>query len=220
MQITITLPDGSTRDHEAGVTAGEIAASIGRGLAKAALAARVSGDGLDREWFDLSRPITRDATVEIVTPNTPDGREVLRHSTAHVMAQAVTDLFPGAKYAIGPAIADGFYYDFDLPDGQHFTESDLERVEARMREIVAEDESFVRDELDFDDAVRLFADQPYKVEIIERVREGGASSEEQSEVGGAGNVSVYRNLHDGEVEFVDLCRGPHVPSTGRLGAFK
>src|SRR3954447_2256220 len=148
MQITITLPDGSTRDHEAGVTAGEIAASIGRGLAKAALAARVSGEGLDREWFDLSRPITRDATVEIVTPNTPDGREVLRHSTAHVMAQAVTDLFPGAKYAIGPAIGAGFSYDFDPPGGRHFSDDALADIEARMREIVAADEPYLREELD------------------------------------------------------------------------
>src|SRR3954462_6786193 len=156
MTITITLPDGSTREHEQGVTAGEIAAAIGRGLAKAALAARVAVDDGAGEWYDLNRPIEHDARVATITPDSNDGREVLRHSTAHVMAQAVTDLFPGAKYAIGPAIADGFYYDFDLPDGQHFTESDLERVEARMREIVAEDESFVRDELDFDDAVRLF----------------------------------------------------------------
>src|SRR3954451_13428017 len=177
MTITITLPDGSTREHEQGVTAGEIAASIGRGLAKAALAAHVTHDGGDDEWYDLNRPIDHDARVAIITPDSDDGREGLRHSTAHVMPQDVSDLFPGARYAIGPAIADGFYYDFDLPNGQHFSESDLERVEARMREIVAEDESFVRDELDFDDAVRLFADQPYKVEIIERVREGGASSE-------------------------------------------
>src|SRR3954471_20397912 len=167
--VTITLPDGSSREYPTGVTGGEVAASIGRGLAKAALGATVDG-----EAYDLGRAIDHDAAVAIVTGNSDEGREMLRHSTAHLMAQAVFDLFPGAKYAIGPAIADGFYYDFDLPDGQHFTESDLERVEARMREIVAEDESFVRDELDFDDAVRLFADQPYKVEIIERVREGGA----------------------------------------------
>src|SRR3974390_480191 len=101
MTITITLPDGTTREHEQGVTAGEIAASIGRGLAKAALAARV-----DDEWYDLDRPIGRDARVAIVTPDTDDGREVLRHSTAHVMAQAVSDLFPGTKYALGPPIAD------------------------------------------------------------------------------------------------------------------
>jgi threonyl-tRNA synthetase len=220
MQITITLPDGSTRDYEQGVTAGEIASSIGRGLAKAALAARVSGDGLDREWFDLTRPITRDATVEIVTPNTPDGREVLRHSTAHVMAQAVTDLFPGAKYAIGPAIADGFYYDFELPGDASFTEDDLARIEARMREIVTADEPFVREELDREDALAAFAEQPYKTEIIERVDPG-----DSSEVAEGSVISVYRNPRRGSTdypatEFVDLCRGPHVPSTKRLGAFK
>ena len=120
MTITITLPDGSTREHEQGVTAGEIAASIGAGLAKAALSAKVDG-----EWYDLGRPIDHDAEVAIITPASDDGREVLRHSTAHVMAQAVSDLFPGAKYAIGPAIADGFYYDFDLPGGQHFSDDDL-----------------------------------------------------------------------------------------------
>src|SRR5882672_5581468 len=133
MTITITLPDGSTREHEQGVTAGEIAASIGRGLAKAAL-----DDGA-ADWYDLNRPIERDARVAIITPDSDDGREVLRHSTAHVMAQAVTDLFPGAKYAIGPAIADGFYYDFELPNGAHFSDDDLGRIEERMREIVAAD---------------------------------------------------------------------------------
>ncbi len=148
MQITITLPDGTAREYEQGVTAGDIAASIGRGLAKAALAAKVATNGVDVEWYDLSRPIDHDAAVAIVTPDTPDGREVLRHSTAHVMAQAVTDLFPGAKYAIGPAIADGFYYDFELPGGAHFSDDDLGRIEARMREIVKADEPFLREELD------------------------------------------------------------------------
>src|SRR5256714_5355339 len=164
MAITITLPDGSTRDYDTGVTAGEVAASIGRGLAKAALAAKV-----DDEWYDLDRPIDHDARVAIITPDSDDGREVLRHSTAHVMAQAVTDLFPGAKYAIGPAIADGFYYDFELPKGAHFSDDDLGRIEARMREIVKADEPFERDELDREHAIATFADQPYKVEIIERV---------------------------------------------------
>jgi threonyl-tRNA synthetase len=214
-RITITLPDGSTRGYDRGTTAAAVAESIGKRLAKATIAAK-----LDGEWVDVTQPLDHDAKLELITADSPDGREVLRHSTAHVMAQAVVDLFPGAKYAIGPAIADGFYYDFDLPDGRHFTENDLERVEQKMREIVAHDEQFVREEVDFDDAIRLFADQPYKVEIIERVRGGAASNEEAGEVGGAGNVSVYRNVHDGEVDFVDLCRGPHVPSTGRLGAFK
>ncbi|MEX2100314.1 MAG: threonine--tRNA ligase [Acidimicrobiia bacterium] len=209
-EITITLPDGSTRDYERGVTAGDIAGSIGRGLAKAALAAKVDG-----EWVDLGTRVERDAKVAIVTPDTADGREVLRHSTAHVMAQAVTDLFPGAKYAIGPAIEDGFYYDFELPDGQHFSEDDLGRIEARMREIVAADEPYIREELGRDDAIRTFADQPYKVEIIEKVDPADAA-----EIGEGITISVYRNPRPDGGEFVDLCRGPHVPSTKRLGAFK
>ena len=168
--ITVTLPDGTPHDFPRGTTPAEVAASIGAGLAKAAIAARADGD-----WVDLDRPLERDTKLAIVTPNTPDGREVLRHSTAHVMAQAVTDLFPGAQYAIGPAIADGFYYDFLLPDGRHFTEDDLERIEARMREIVAADQPFLRAEVDRDEGLRLFADQPYKIEIIERVDPDDAS---------------------------------------------
>jgi threonyl-tRNA synthetase len=208
--VNVKLPDGSQREYPRGVTAAEIAASIGKRLATDALAAKVDG-----EWVDLDRPIEHDAAVTIVTPASPDGREVLRHSTAHVMAQAVTDLFPGARYAIGPAIEDGFYYDFELPDGRHFTEDDLGRIEARMREIVAADEPFVREEVSRDEGLRLFADQPYKVEIIERV-----DPEVASEVGEGSVISVYRNPRDGDGAFVDLCRGPHVPSTKRLGAFK
>src|SRR3954471_24803299 len=209
MTITITLPDGSTREYEQGVTAGDIAASIGRGLAKAALAAKVTHDGdadtdADAEWYDLTRPIERDATVAIVTPDTPDGRDVLRHSTAHVMAQAVTDLFPGAKYAIGPAIENGFYYDFELPGGAHFSDDDLGRIEARMREIVGQAQPFERKELTRDEGLALFKDQPYKREIIEGV---------ESSEGAEGNVvSTYRNTD----AFVDLCRRPHVPSTDRI----
>src|SRR4051812_37261367 len=220
MTITITLPDGSTREHEQGVTAGDVAASIGRGLAKAALAAKVAFDDGAGDWYDLNRPIDHDARVAIITPASDDGREVLRHSTAHVMAQAVTDLFPGAKYAIGPAIADGFYYDFELPDGQHFSDDDLERIEARMREIVKADEPFVREELDREHAIATFADQPYKIEIIERV-----DPDDSGEVGEGNVISVYRNPRSPDdryaaSEFVDLCRGPHVPSTRKLGAFK
>ncbi len=201
-QVTVSLPDGSTRSYPAGVTPAEVAASIGRRLAEAAVAARVDG-----ALVDLGRPLTDDATLAVVTGDSPEGLEILRHSTSHVLAQAVLDLFPGACYAIGPPIADGFYYDFELPGGAHFTEADLERIEARMREIVAQGQSFVREELDRDAGLELFADQPYKREIIE-----GA---ETSEGAAAGEVSVYRND-----SFVDLCRGPHVPSTDRLGHFK
>ncbi len=214
--ITITLPDGSAKELPRGATAGDVAASIGKGLAKAAVAATVDG-----EEVDLTRPIEHDASVAIITANSDAGREVLRHSTSHLMAQAVFDLFPGAKYAIGPAISDGFYYDFELPDGQHFSETDLERIEARMREIVAEDEPFVREEYDFDRGLELFADQPFKQEIIRNVSSGAADDEDAGEVTGDGTVGVYKNLHaDGSVAYVDLCRGPHVPSTGKLGAFK
>jgi threonyl-tRNA synthetase len=205
--ITLTLPDGSTRDVPKGTTAGELAAMIGKRLAKAAIAAKVDG-----ALLDLDQPIERDAPVAIVTPDSPEGREVLRHSTAHVMAQAVTDLFPGAKYAIGPAIDDGFYYDFELPGGARFTEDDLERVEARMREIVAAAQPFERQEVSREEGLAAFRDQPYKVDIIEKV--------DASEVGEGRVVSIYRNPRGGNEAFVDLCRGPHVRTTKHLGAFK
>ena len=151
--ITVTLPDGSARTLPAGSTAGDLAASIGRGLAKAAVAAIV-----DDQPHDLTRPLPDGATVAIVTSDTEDGRAVLRHSTAHVMAQAVLDLWPGAKFAIGPSIVDGFYYDFDLPGGDRFSDDDLERIEARMREIVAEDQPFTREEHSREEGLQLFAD--------------------------------------------------------------
>src|SRR5437588_4548802 len=154
-RITVTLPDGSQREFPAGSTAVDVAALIGKRLAKDALAAKADGD-----WVDVSTPLTHDTKLEIVTPATDDGREVLRHSTAHVMAQAVTDLFPGAKYAIGPAIADGFYYDFDV--GRAFTPEDLEIIEGRMREIIAADQPFVREEIARDEALTYFKDQPFK----------------------------------------------------------
>jgi len=204
--LTITLPDGSTRTVDPGATPAEVAAAIGRRLARDAVAARVDG-----EWWDLGRPLPGDVALEIVVPASDAGREVLRHSTAHVLAQAVTDLFPGARYAIGPAIADGFYYDFELPGGAHFTEADLERIAARMHEIVAADQPFVREEVDRDAGTAVFADQPYKLDIIEKV--------DASEVGEGSVVSLYRNPRADGSEFVDLCRGPHVPHTGRLGAF-
>ncbi len=178
--LTITLPDGTEQTHPAGVTPGEIAHGIGRRLGRDALAATVDG-----EWVDLDTPIGSDASVAIITPASDEGREVLRHSTAHVLAQAVTDLFPGALFAIGPAIDDGFYYDFELPGGAHFSDNDLERIENRMREIVAVDEEFVREEVDRDEALAVFADQPLKREIIERV--------DDSEVGEGSVISLYRN---------------------------
>jgi len=202
-QITITLPDGSARSLPAGATGAELAASIGARLAKAAVA--VSVDGAER---DLSVPLPDGAEVSVVTADSDAGRYVLRHSTAHVLAQAVTDLWPGAKYAIGPPIDNGFYYDFELPGGASFTDDDLERIEARMREIVAEDQPFLREEHSVEEGLSLFSDQPYKLEIIKGV--------DAAEGAGGGVVSAYRNRPD----WIDLCRGPHVPSTSRLGAFK
>ncbi|MFZ8917216.1 MAG: threonine--tRNA ligase [Ilumatobacteraceae bacterium] len=209
-QISVTLPDGSHRDVEKSSSAFDLASSISRGLAKAAVAAEINA-----VLSDLSTRLEDGDTVRIITADSDEGRHVLRHSTAHVMAQAVTDLFPSAKFTIGPAIEHGFYYDFDL-GGQAFTESDLERVEQRMREIVKADQPFVRSVVQADEALRLFADQPYKREIIERVRSGGADGADAAEVGSADEVSLYRNSES----FVDLCLGPHVPSTSRLGHFK
>src|SRR3954462_9250459 len=170
-QIKVTLPDSSTREVATGTTPAEIAASIGARLAKDAIAARVDG-----EWVDLDRPITHDASVAIVTPASTEGREVLRHSTAHVLAQAVESLFPGAKYALGPAIVDGFYYDFELPDGKTFSEDDLGRIEDEMRKIVGADQRFVREELSYDAGLALFGDQRFKQEIITKVRGGAADT--------------------------------------------
>ena len=209
--ISVLLPDGASRSLAAGSTSADLAASIARGLAKAAVAAVVNGE----EW-DLTRPLPEGATVGIITDSTDEGRHVLRHSTAHVLAQAVIQLFPGAKYTIGPAITDGFYYDFELPGGATFTESDLTAIDACMREIIKADQPFVRDELPAADALTVFADQPYKCEIIERVSSGAADGSDAGEVGSGETISVYRNTP----EFVDLCRGPHVPSTARLGHFR
>jgi threonyl-tRNA synthetase len=209
--ITISLPDGSERELPDGATALDLASSIGRRLAKAAVAATV--DGVET---DLNRPLAEGAVVAIITEDTDDGRHVLRHSTAHVMAQAVTRLFAGAKFSIGPAIENGFYYDFDLPGGQTFSDDDLEAIEAEMRAIMKADQPFVRSEMSMDEAKQLFADQPYKVEIIERVEAAEADSEDSAEIGEGGVISAYRNTDD----FVDMCVGPHVPSTSRLGHFK
>ena len=201
--ISVSLPDGSSRQLPSGASAADLARAIGPRLAKAAVAATVDGAPVD-----LDAPLPDGAVVAVLTADTPEGREVLRHSTAHVLAQAVCDLWPGAKYAIGPPIEDGFYYDFELPGGAHFSDDDLERIEARMREIVAENQAFAREEHSVAEGLELFADQPFKLEIIEGV--------DRAEGAGEGVVSAYRNTE----RFVDLCRGPHVPSTSRLGHFK
>jgi threonyl-tRNA synthetase len=184
---TIELPEGEP---------------VGSVLAPEAIAARVGGVP-----HDLSFVPESDVSVEPIDPSSEEGLHVLRHSTAHVLAQAVCDLFPGTTYAIGPPIQDGFYYDFDLPSPIH--EGDLGAIEDRMRVIVQADQPFVREEASREDAIERFADQPYKREIIESI--GTA----EGEVSAGEHVSIYRN--DG---WIDLCEGPHVPSTGRLGAFK
>jgi threonyl-tRNA synthetase len=165
---------------------------------------------------DLLKPLHDGDVVELIEPASDRGRAILRHSTAHVLAQAVTDLWPGAKFAIGPAIQDGFYYDFDLPGGAHFGPEDLERIETRMRAIIKEDQGFQREIYDFNEGKELFASQPYKLEIIGRVESNAEDGEDRAEVGDDDVVSVYRNSSG----FVDLCRGPHVPSTSALGHFK
>jgi threonyl-tRNA synthetase len=203
--ISVRLPDGSMRELAEGTTGAEFAQSIGRNLAKAAVVATVDG----RE-VDLSSPLPDGAEVAVVTDSTEAGRAVLRHSTAHVLAQAVLRLWPGAKYAIGPVIENGFYYDFELPDGARFSDDDLGRIDEEMRAIMAEDQPFVRHEHSLGEGLVLFADQPFKQEIIEAVESGA----DEVDAGGS-VVSTYWNSD----AFIDLCRGPHVPSTGRLGHF-
>ena len=165
--VTVRLPDGSTKEFEPGTTAYQLAESIGPRLAKAAIAATFDG----RE-VDLESPLEDGASVSVITAESDAGRAILRHSTAHVLAQAVLRLWPGAHFAIGPVIEDGFYYDFELPGGAHFTDDDLERIAATMREIMAEDQPFVRHEHSIDEGLALFADQPFKREIIEAVGAG------------------------------------------------
>ena len=227
--IAVTLPDGSTRQLPAGATVADLAAAIGPRLADAAIAGLVNG--VER---DLTATLPNSSSVSVITAASEVGRSVLRHSTAHVMAQAVTRLWPGAKYAIGPAIEDGFYYDFELPGGAHFSPEDLSRIEATMREIVAEDQPFVREEHSVPEGLEIFEDQPYKLEIIERVDAAHptngarddveAETEALEEGAGPAGVSTYRNTGPASgplgTDFVDLCRGPHVPSTKRLGYFK
>jgi threonyl-tRNA synthetase len=208
--ITVSLPDGSERTLPSGSTSADLAVDIGPGLAKDAIAAVVDGTECD-----LFVPLADGATVEIVTPGSDRGLETLRHSTAHVLAQAVLGLWPGATFAIGPAIDNGFYYDFELPGGATFDPEDLEGIDDRMREIIAADQAFERGEAGVADALEIFVDHAYKREIIEKVASGEAAGELADEAGSGGAVSYYRNGDD----FVDLCRGPHVPSTGRLGHF-
>ena len=208
--ISVLLPDGSSRSLPLGSSVADLAASIGSRLAKAAVAGTINGTEVD-----LTAPLTNGVTVSVITDNSDEGRHVLRHSTAHVLAQAVVQLFPGAQFSIGPAIEDGFYYDFELPGGRTFSDDDLAAIETRMREIMKANQPFVRSEMSAADALTLFASQKYKCEIIERVTSGAADGSDAAEVGDSDTISVYRNTD----EFVDLCRGPHVPTTSKLGHF-
>ncbi|MBU3725243.1 MAG: threonine--tRNA ligase [Burkholderiaceae bacterium] len=195
--VNITLPDGSVRSFPQPVKVAEVAASIGPGLAKAAIAGKVDG-----VLVDTSHLIERDAGLAIVTEKDPEGLEIIRHSSAHLLAYAAQKLFPGLQVTIGPVIDNGFYYDFSY--SRPLTPEDLAAIEAKMRELAAKDEPVVREVWDRDEAIKLFLSmgEKYKAEIIESIPKG-----EQ--------ISLYR-----EGDFVDLCRGPHVPSTGKLKVFK
>ena len=190
---SVTLPDGSKREYEGPVTVAQVAASIGAGLAKAALAGRVDG-----KLVDLSHVIDGDAAVAIITARDPEGLEIIRHSTAHLMAQAVKELFPEAQVTIGPAIENGFYYDFSYT--RAFTPEDLKAIEARMDELVKKNIPIVREEMPREEAIDFFKalGEHYKAEIISSIPAGEV-------------ISLYR-----QGDFVDLCRGTHVPSTGCL----
>ncbi|HXM39300.1 MAG TPA: threonine--tRNA ligase [Gemmatimonadales bacterium] len=189
--IHVTLPDGSKKPLPAGATGADLAKAIGPGLAKAALAVRVNG-----EVRDLQRPLPDGATVSILTDKDPQALDVLRHSSAHVLATAVRQLFPHAKIGFGPPIEDGFYYDFDI--SRPFTPEDIEAIEKKMAEVTKADYPFVREEVSRAEAKKRFTDDPLKLERIE-------------DLGQDETISVYT---DGP--FVDLCRGPHVPSTGKI----
>ncbi|MGH7583666.1 MAG: threonine--tRNA ligase [Gemmatimonadales bacterium] len=191
----VKLPDGSVREVPEGTTAGQLAAQIGPGLARAAVAARVNG-----RVQDLGRPLADGSDVAILTDRDPEALEVLRHSAAHILATAVREVFPHAGIGFGPAIEEGFYYDFDVP--RPFTPEDLEAIEERMATVAANDYPFVREVVTRDEANHRFADDPLKLERI-------------SELGPDETITVYT---DGP--FTDLCRGPHVPSTGKLKFFK
>jgi len=192
--VAITLPDGSVRNFDGPVSGADLAADIGPGLAKAALAVRV-GDTM----LDLSTRFEIDAAVSIVTSKDEDALELLRHDTAHVLAEAVLEMYPGVQVTIGPSIENGFYYDFSVKDP--FTPEDLEKIEARMHEIVKRDEEITREVWDRDEAIEFFKNngQSYKAELI-------------SDLPADETITVYK-----QGEFTDLCRGPHLPSTGKVG---
>ena len=192
--MNIALPDGSVKELAAGATVADVAASIGAGLAKAALAGKVDGT-----LVDLAATVTDGATVEIITAKSPEALHIMRHSCAHIMAEAVQELYPGTQIAFGPATDDGYFYDFELPN--NISSDDFGAIEKKMAEIVKADEPFVRKVVSIDEAKRIFADQRFKLEHIDDLTDQ--------------EISIYRHG-----SFVDLCAGPHVPSAGKIGAFK
>lgn len=201
-KLTVTLPDGTPLELPGGATGADAAAAIGAGLARAALAIKV-GD----ELRDLSAPLEDGESISIVTSRDPEGLELIRHDAAHVMATAVQELYPGTKVTIGPAIENGFYYDFDFPDEVKVTDADLPKIEDAMRRHIKADETFERRDLPVAEAIEVFREkgEDFKVELIEDlVRDEGAQT-----------VSLYRNG-----PFEDLCRGPHGPGTKRIKAIK
>lgn len=193
--MKVVLPDQTVKELEDGATVQDVAASIGAGLAKAALAGKVNG-----VLVDVTAPVTEGALVEIVTDRSPEALEIIRHSTAHIMAEAVQLLYPGAQIAFGPSTEDGFFYDFEL--SRSVSTDGFEAIEKKMAEIVAADEPFVREVVTREEAEKVFADQRFKLEHI-------------AELPADEDISLYRHG-----SFVDLCSGPHVPSAGRIGAFK
>ena len=193
--MNIVLPDGTVKEVQEGATVADVAASIGAGLAKAAIAGKINGD-----LVDLNTQVAADAKVEIITAKSPEALGILRHSCAHIMAEAVQELYPGAQIAFGPETADGFFYDFGLSDS--ISSDDFQKIEAKMAEIIAADEPFVREVVSREQAKEIFANQKFKAEHIDDLPEGE-------------EISIYRHG-----SFVDLCSGPHIPSAGVIGAFK
>ena len=192
--MNIALPDGSVKELAAGATVADVAASIGAGLAKAALAGKVDGT-----LVDLTATVTDGATVEIITAKSPEALHIMRHSCAHIMAEAVQELYPGTQIAFGPATDDGYFYDFELPN--NISSDDFGAIEKKMAEIVKADEPFVREVVSIDEAKKIFADQRFKLEHIDYLTDQ--------------EISIYSHG-----SFVDLCAGPHGPSAGKIGAFK
>ena len=195
--MNIVLPDGSVKELEEGATVADVAASIGAGLARAALAGIVNDTPVD-----LDAVVSDGDSVAIVTAKSDEGLELMRHSTAHLLAAALTDMYPGVKFGVGPAIENGFYYDIELPEGVTVSPDDFAAIEARMAEIAKSGAAIVRREVSRDEAREIFADQPLKLELIDELPEDET-------------ISIYQ-LGD----FTDLCRGPHVPDTGKLGAYR